>query len=346
MGLQCPDHPEWYTFSKNGSLYSPSANSGLDASCLALKICYMLDILERFPEPARLKWISYIQSFQSQRRFTKFFSICGSSGLFEDQRFIRCADKQFSWPRKDIKTRRAVTRQACAALLCAGAGPLYPVNAIPLTTEKVLSYLSSFDWENDPWGAGSHVSHLVFFLKLNRDMFGYKDSFQRLLPIVFTFLDEIRNPETGSWYQGEPPVSQIINSAMKVLTAYAVLNRPLDHPEALIDFTLSAINNEDGCHNLDILYVLHYCQKFTNYRVKDIEDFCLKRIDVIKQFRKNDGAFSFYRDHSQTSIYNVQITRGLCESDIHGTVLFVWALTMIADILNCTDEFSWKTPIN
>ena len=132
---------------------------------------------------------------------------------------------------------------------------------------------------------------------------------------------------------------------MKVLTAYSLLNRPIEHPEALIDFSLRSLNADDGCHNVDILFVLYYCHKYSDYRSKDIQEFCKQRLTIIEQFRKPDGGFSFYRDRSQTAIYGVSITKGLKESDIHGTLLFLWSLKMIADIIGFSDEVPWKMPI-
>lgn len=342
--LQIPGKPGYFTFCKKENLFFPSENSGLDASALALKIYYIIGALHKISQEDKSQWLDFIRSFQQDRETGRIMRRRKQSGFFLDQIFLKQADRQLGWFRRDLNTRRAVTRQACAALMCAGSGPRSPVTAIPDRVDLAKRYLHSFDW-NLPWGAGSHVSHLVFFLNMNKNIFGIHKPYNQCIPVIFEWLDQIRKPDTGSWYTGNPSTAQKINGAMKILTAYGVLNKAIETPELLIDFCLNAINQDDGCHNADILFVLHYCHKYTDYRKEDIQAFCWKRIEVIEQFRKSDGAFSFYPDKSQTMIYGVPIARGEAESDLHGTILFLWSLKMIVDILGYTGDIPLNMPI-
>jgi hypothetical protein len=346
MQLRDSTHPGRFTFCYAGNLFFPSEKAGLDASALALKICYMIDALDRISSDDLARWTEFIRSFQKQKESIKFLGLKKLSGFFIDPVFVQQADKRQERFKRDIKTRRAVTRQACAALMCAGYGPRYPVLSIPSSVNQVQRYLASLDWKRDPWGAGSHTSHLIFLLKMNKDLFGMHEPYTELVPVVFEWLDQIRNPDNGSWYIENSSSEQKVNSAMKVLTAYAVLNRQIEQPEPLIDFCLGSASAKDGCHNADILFVLHYCHQYTDYRRRDIEKFCWKRLEIIEQFRKPDGGFSFYRDRSQTAIYGVPISKGLPESDIHGTTLFLWSLKMIANILGYAGEVPWNMPVN
>ena len=345
MQLQDSEHPGRFRFCLTGSIFLPSENSGLDASALALKICHMIGALDSIPAGRLSQWACFIQSFQKQKERGGIFRHRQLCGFFIDPAFIKQADNALGRFEYDINTRRAVTRQACAALMCAGRRPLYPVLSIPRSTKEACAFLESLDWERDPWGAGSHVSHLLFFLNMNRLFFGMAEPCSRIIPCIFDFLNSIRDERTGSWYRGNPPAAQKINAAMKVLTGYAVLGTPVESPEPLIDFCLSAANEQDSCHNVDIIFVLHYCQRFTGYRRKDIEAFFERRVMVIEQFRKPDGAFSFYPQASQTAIYSVPIAQGLPESDIHGTTLMLWALVMIADVLGYARDLRWHMPI-
>lgn len=345
--LQDKDYAGRFRFALNGSVFFSADQSGLDASALALKITYMLGALDRIPKSDLSQWVDFIRSFQSKYESA---GLCGiikrKTGFFIDRAFIKQTDEKMGWGGYDEKTRRAVTRQACAALLCAGENPNYPVYLLPQSKSQVFQYLEVLDWEHDPWGAGSHASHLIFLLNMNKNLLKKNENIDELIRTVFDWLDGIRNPHTGSWYTGDPSTAQKINSAMKVLTGYAVLGKSVEKPEALIDYCLSSVNSQDGCHNADILFVLHYCYQFTKYREVDVRKFCWNRIPVIEQFRKPDGGFSFYLNSSQTTIYGVPIAKGLPESDIHGTVLFLWSLKMIVDILGYADQFPWKMPIN
>ena len=344
--LEDKKYPGRFRFAATGSIFHSPERSGLDASALALKISYMLGILDQLPHNKIIQWVDFIRSFQLKTEDVGFLRLTKKTGFFIDPVLIKKADLNMGWKGYDVRIRRAVTRQACAALMCANERPSYPVCDIPHTISQVEHYLSSLDWERDPWGAGSHASHLVFFLKMNKDFFDEGEKYNELIPAIFEWLTAIHNSETGSWYIGDPSTEQKINSAMKILTAYAVLKKPVENPEPLIDFCLASVNQADGCHNADILYVLHYCNQYTKYRFSDIQDFCWERIKVIEKFRKPDGGFSFYLDRSQTSMYGVPITKGLPESDIHGTVLFLWSLKMIVNILGYSDQFNWKMPIN
>ena len=44
---------------------------------------------------------------------------------------------------------------------------------------------------------------------------------------------------------------------------------------------------------------------------------------------ESDGGFSYFKDQSQTHYYGVPITDGRNQPDIHGTMLLIWAISMI-----------------
>lgn len=345
FSLRDQDHPGRFRFCTGGSLLLPNEKSGLDASALALKIAFMTGILRTLPAGEMERWIDFIRSFQREWEPGMIPGMRRRSGLFVDPEFIRQVRSHSLFSDSRTRVSMAVTRQACAALMCAGSVPEYPVGRIPTLKKDIFSSLDSLDWKRDPWDAGSYASHLVFFYKLNRDHFGIAFPYDPV-SYVFEWLNGIRNPDTGSWYRGDPSPEQKINSAMKVLTAYSTAGRPLERAEPLIEFALASVNDSDGCHNTNILFVLHYCSKFTEHRLPEIREFCRQRLEIIRQFRKPDGGFSFYRDHSQDRIYGVRVSKGLPESDIHGTVMFTWALSMISDLLESNDQVPWHLPIN
>jgi len=132
---------------------------------------------------------------------------------------------------------------------------------------------------------------------------------------------------------------------MKILTAYNLIGKPARHAEHLIDFCLETDSSGDGCRNVNILYVLYRCSRQTSYRINDIKAFAEKKLPVIKSHRKKDGAFSFFPDKAGTHYYGATVSRGSPESDIHGTHLLVWALTIIGELLGFNKELGWKMPI-
>jgi len=325
--------PGWVRFCREGALFEPGDRAGLGMSCLALKTLYMLNLLDRLSPGELEDWIAYIHSFQT---------VSGrSAGYFEDQALLRVVDR---WWRRDWATRRAETRQACAALLSVDARPKAPIRSIPRSPRDVRQFIRQLPWET-PWVAGSHASHLMFFLHVNATVFGENSTEKILLPVILEKLEALQDPETGSWFTGNPSPEQMINGAMKVITGYSFLSLPFRHADRLIDFALTLANDYDACHHTDLIYVLHQCSRLSGHRLSEVHQVAEQRLADIIRFRRRDGAFSFRPEGSGLVYYGVPMSRGLPVSDIHGTTLFVWALVMIADILGWRAELGWRLPV-
>jgi hypothetical protein len=336
LSLNDPIHPGQVRFCRQGNLIEPSKLGGLGASCLALKISYQIRQWDRLDNTVRELWVAHVRSFQ-----------CKRSGYFEDQTLLPIADRSTGWLcfKKDMGTRRAETRQAGAALLGVGSTPFYPVSRIPMSPTAVLKYLDGLPWDSDPWGAGSQCSHLAFFLKLNADVLNQHEPLQELLPVILKYLDDLQDFGTGSWFRGKPPLYQQVNAAMKVLTIYRLFGQPFRWPEQLIDLCLTVSENVDACHSVDVLFVLHECAVYTTHRRDEIRLFAEKMLTRIQHHHKSDGAFSFFPDYANTSYYGVPISQGLAESDVHGTHLLVWAITLCASLLDFQTELGWRFPV-
>ncbi|MDA8168361.1 MAG: hypothetical protein M0Z59_01510 [Nitrospiraceae bacterium] len=336
MTLRDPSRPGEFSFCRQGALFQPGPKAGLGISCLALKISSMLGCLDRFSADELEGWTEHISSFQSPSGRT--------AGYFEDDILLKELDGRAGWFRKDWAARRAETRQACAALMCTNSTPRFAISHLPDTAKKMKKYVRGLDW-SQPWAAGSHASHMIFFLNLNARVFGQTEAKRLFLPVILEEIDRLQDPETGSWFSGRPPAEQVVNGAMKVITGYACLDKPFRHPERLIDTCLSAINDEHGCNNADIIHVLYHCGRYTSHRRQEIRDFAWKRLHTVRSFHQTDGGFSYFQGRAQTHYYGVRMSMGLPESDVHGTTLFVWALVMIGEILGFGSELGWKVPV-
>ena len=51
-----------------------------------------------------------------------------------------------------------------------------------------------------------------------------------------------------------------------------------------------------------------------------------------KLFKKEEGAFSYFFNKSQTHYYGYPVSDGSNQADIHGTLLSMWAISMIQNI--------------
>ena len=62
---------------------------------------------------------------------------------------------------------------------------------------------------------------------------------------------------------------------------------------------------------------------------------------IYLHFREKEGGFSYFIDSCQTNYYDVKFSNGYDEADLHGTLLFSWAIVMILDTLEL-DYFKYN----
>lgn len=328
--------PGYFRYSLSGDCYSESVTWGLTPSVFAAKIYYMLYALDE-------RKMNNLQSFI--RRFERPDGTIYDAFLLRKSFFPALItsflqrDGQGLFNRGDM-VKRAETRQSCAALLCLNAHPAAPYRRIPETAEDVRIFLNSLSWHL-PWNAGSHLSHLLFFLHYNHHIFGlYQDSYEMLINEVLDFLSSIQSSSDGLWYKGSNvDMTQKINGAMKVLTGFSVIaHANIPYREKIIDFCLPHQNDNGACCSLDVLFVLYYCSRRSLYRYNEIEEYALKKIDQFRSYyHEAERGFSFYKNRANVRVYGAKVSRGKNEPDIHGTVLYVWGLIMVAEILKLND---------
>ena len=333
-----------FAISDKGALFHPSSTQGLGFSCLAVKIAYTINALDEFSQQEQQQWAEYIKSFQTKTGLMSgYFE---DHGLLNDLDGLRLKSYFIQGPFKYLKNfevRRAETRQALGSLLCLGQKSNNPITHIPKNKTEALKYFNSLPWKN-PWAAGSHLGHLLFFLKYNKEHFEIRDDGEIEI-LLWKELGKIQNKNNGAWYKGNPSPSVMINGAMKVLIAYNLYHKEIEWPSKLIDLCLETITKSDGCHLLDQIFVLHSCLKYSNHRFVEIKQFAEKLNQSLKKHHNSDGGFSFYQGKSQTGYYGKKISKGLQESDLHGTHLFTWTLALTHDILNEMKGCEWKAPI-
>jgi len=301
----------------------------------------MLDLLKELNRDEKDTLISKINSFQTE------------DGYISDPLIIKLGFKKkyfiFDDKNNDFeieKIKRAETRQSFSALNCLGTKPEKPFLNIPYNEEGIDKFLSGLNWQY-PWDAGSHYSHLMFFLMMNKTMFGYNSNISdKLIKYANKWVDNIQSEYDGFWYDKETSLKEKINGAMKVLTgkSAAGISR-IDYHEKIIDNCLSAINDSEACSNFNIVYCLYYCSGISDYRKNEIIDFCVNRLSIYKDFYFEDiGGFSFHRDRANDMYYRAKITRGYNEPDIHGTVMFIWGIILISKIADF-DFIDFKIPL-
>ena len=341
LDILAEDDFNYIKYSLSGDIYERSTNWGLGQNVFMVKILYMLGLLEGVGSDKRYNLINSIKKFQDDSGYISDSLIIK---LITKKRFLFLKNKSNEFEVEKI--RCAETRQSFSALNCLGEKPDRPFLRIPYNEKDIDTFLSGFNWEH-PWDAGSHFSHLLFFLKLNKIMFEYKsDESSNLINYANKWVDNLQSEEDGFWYKGNTTIKEKINGAMKILTGKAAAGiLDINNHEAVINGCLMAVNNEEACSNFNIIYCLYYCSNISDYRKKDIEDFCYNRLGMYKEFYFEDiGGFSFHKNKANDVYYGALITGGLNEPDIHGTVLFIWGIALISKILKL-DLVNFKIPL-
>jgi hypothetical protein len=333
----------------------------LGYSCFAAKLARILGLWQAYPAQTQKSWIHFIQSFQVSG---SAFRIQFSDHAFIDRALIFSSQHYWAYPeqllyqlyanllnpslflRQVLKARGlssqersliAETKQAIATLVEMGAQSLYVYTGFPSTPEAIYAHLRRLDWRQ-PWGAGGQAAAIPVFITTQAPRFLAPSAVDKLSQSCTHFFESIVDQETGAFYQGPlPKYGNLVNGAMKVLTALDWLNSPIPHPKQLIDTVLTQLPPPDGCHLVDSIYVLYRCLNQIDHRRQDIQTYCRQVLEMIRRHYNKDGGFSYSLNRSQTGYYGVRISRGLPESDLHGTILLTWAVAMILEILDANE---------
>lgn len=321
----------YFKYSYSGDLYDSNIKWGLGQLVFATKILYMIDKIKELEPAHRLNLINAINSFQTKDGY------CSDPTLFKanKRRVISGLLKGRKISSFHEQIKRAETRQSFAALLSLKSKPNYPFLQILYSKKGIDRYLTKLDWQQ-PWAAGSHFSHLLFFLRYNKELFGlHSDEVEELIDYAIEWVNRFQSSVDGCWYRGEVPDSQKVNGAMKILTGLSASGRLLfSYPGRIIDTALNIAKWSDACNDFNVVYVLYCCSKVVDYRSDDIKDFCLRRLSQYRRYYHGDiGGFSFKLGKANDVYYGVKITKGLNEPDIHGTTMFLWGITLISKIL-------------
>jgi len=332
--------PGFFRYSLSGDLEGENIKWGLGNAAFGVKIYYTLDLLNALPEKEKNNIAQFIKSFQAPDG-SIFDPLIKKKALLRN---VLSALKNLGFNNLfGQETIRAETRQAISALGLLGEKPDIPYQNFPKTKKEIEEYLKKLNWQK-PWGAGSHFSHLIFFLK-NSNLKNKED----LIDFSINWVNKLQNPKDGSWYRGRPTLQQKINGAMKIITALKVANRmKFQYPEKLIDLCLLAKNGEQACDNFNIIYVLFYANEVAgkSYRFEEIKGFAKKRLAIYQEYYYPEiGGFSFLPEGANIYYYNAKLTRGLNEPDIHGTAMFLWGISIIAQILGIEDKLGFKEQI-
>jgi len=329
-GLSETNFPGYFRYSFSGDLFDHSKKENLAGSIFALKIYYILGIKDqKIIQPI----INRILSFQNndgsifdpyvyKKSFIRNVGACLKRG-----RVSNLDNHEYVY---------AESRQSYSAMLLHDYVPERCFVNIPTSPKKIKVFLQKLDWSK-PWSAGSHFSHLMFFLSyLKRKGVLDHEVFEAAKHSAIHYINSIQHNEDGAWYVGSPSHREKVNGAMKVLTGLLWVDTKLSFPERLIDLCLSGTNSVHACDELNKILVLRHAEEAVaySYRRKELDLWLLNTLsDWKKYYFPEIGGFSFWEGRANEVYYGVRVSRGFNEPDIHGTLLFLWGLSMVAQLL-------------
>ena len=271
----------YYRYSYSGDIYDDSLHWNVGSSVFALKIYYTLGI----ENPEAIQDASnYIKSFLHQNGLIYDDFIYNKGRL---RNFLSAIKHNNLENIFNQQYKRAETRQCFSALMLHGQLPEQQVRvSIPNTEIEIEAYLAKFNW-NQPWGAGSHFSHLMFFLNLALKVNQINQkTFEKLTNHAIKWVNSLQNSDDGGWYRGDVSERQIVNGAMKVITGLIAVDKTeFQYPDKLVDLCLNVSNDQTACDNFNVILVLNYASKLLgrSYRQNEIESFALDRLKIYKK---------------------------------------------------------------
>lgn len=336
--LRGQETPGFFHYALSGDLYSEKEKWGVGNTVFAVKIYHILNLLISLPQNEKREMAQFILNFQNLDG-----EICDP--LIHKKAWLSNlvqAFRNFSFANlMGQQTRAAETRQALSALFLLGKKPPIPYRNFPQTKKQVLKYLHRLPWHK-PWHAASHFSHLLFFLQHSN-----LSNKKALIILALRWMARLQHQSDGVWYIGKPNKQERINGAMKVISGFqAVGFTKIRHTQKLINLCLTSQNGRQACDNLNILYVIRHCQQGA-YRQADIENFTLRQMSNFqKYYFPEHGGFSFLPRKANIFYYGARLARGLPEPDLHGTLMFLWGLSLCAQLLKINQRLGFNELIS
>lgn len=263
--------------------------------------------------------------------FCKLVKIFGNYGEFDAKRlrnkmlkFLDHTDFMFKQDKSNEKIL-SESRQAYSGLMNLGyhiwGNNKYDVKLDDYYS-KPLYFMNTSYWKN-PWKAGAHLSHYVFFCQMR----GQKEE----LELIFKDLDLYWRGD--GWYSGNPTEEQWINGIMKIYTAYDVIGEKVKVSQLMVDRALRVKVVEGGCGIYDMIYILVRFLDF-DYRIQDIKDQLYLLYDRVLEHQMEDGGFKYSLDKKKDTYAGVEIVPEGKIGSIHATTVFCMGLAMLDNALN------------
>ena len=326
----------------------------LGPSIYALKILKILNNKEFLNNNTILEWGDFINSFQKQNsKFPKnsfidedYLTDISKFNLQNDfknliKKIILSFNEKVPFEeneKKIVKSVKAETKQAISILHEFNIKNKYLYIDFPRQDSSINNYLDSYNWQY-PWNSGAQFAGQCLFISTQLS----EDERLQCKKVLSSYIKNKVNKETGFYYEGSLPQSaQLVNGAMKVLTGLQWIDEEIHYPKKIIDYSLNYVPNKEGCDLIDVVHVLSMCGKQSGYKKNQIIKYFDNILNMVREhYQPKTGGFSYFINKSQTHYYGLKISDGRDTSDLHGTLLCLWAISIILDFKEDSSQ-SWN----
>lgn len=214
-------------------------------------------------------------------------------------------------------------------------------------------YIKRMPWETSPWGAGGWVDSIGTMFKAN-SIWGDK-RYDLLIEKLIAILNNMQCNKTGLWggdkIQGL--AGQINGSYHLMRGTYFLNNKSIPNQEKLFNSLIDYLKTDEhfldfkgeACYDIDAFYLLYKLNKILpNYRRKEVNTICLKRLENLLSRTNIDGAYGYFIEESQ-DFHNYYFVgpKVYGRSDIQGTVFYLTTIYFLSSICFPQVLVPWKT---
>ena len=341
MRTEIPGH---FKHSYSGDVLGPARHWGLIQSILVVKTLAILNDAELWPRFGKDSLTDVILSFEKRNGLIVDPLINRHGHLFRIKRAIRFLTlKGLFYNHSAV----AMTRSSYNALLLLNQRPARKYSIVEFSQTGIREFVSGLPWDQ-PWSAGSHFNHLLFFLAVHRNLFGMdEEHYVKCIDVALNALEHYYNRETGEWPLLESEnANTAVNGTMKICMGLRIADRLeyISASETIIDRSLELVGGNHACDFFNNLYVMHSMRLLTDYREEEVRSACLRMLGTIRRhYNENDKGLSFEEGKAETHFYGYKFSKGKPESDLHGTAMYLWAIALINEV--CDLGMSLSAPL-
>ncbi len=263
----------------------------LYASCYAALTRHLYNDLAWISEPSRLRWVSYLRSFQTD------------DGLFRDPIIDNVLAEKIDW-----WGWRHLTLHVLMALTALGGTAVKPFQLTKPFKKKgfMAAWIESRKWQVDPASVSNEIQNFGVMLQYARDFQG-EAWCEGALQEMFDWLDSTQDPQTGLWgerFDSKSLLSNGVQTGYHLWLLYFYDSRPIHYIDRIIDSCLATRNiyggfgvalNSSACEDIDSLDPLVRFSFATDYRNKDIRQALKKSFPWVLVNANPDGGWVFRR---------------------------------------------------